>query len=92
MNIDINTTNVVAYIIMALMGLITYFLKQTVDGIKKQIDALQAVDTKLSEDIHRLDKTSISRTDFEKFRDELKADHKELNKTLTDILQVLGKP
>lgn len=92
MNIDINTTNVVAYIIMALMGLITYFLKQTVDGIKKQIDALQAVDTKLSEDIHRLDKTSISRTDFEKFRDELKADHKELNKTLTDILKVLGKP
>ena len=92
MNIDINTTNVVAYIIMALMGLITYFLKQTVDGIKKQIDALQTVDTKLSEDIHRLDKTSISRTDFEKFRDELKADHKELNKTLTDILQVLGKP
>lgn len=91
MSIDINTTNVVAYIIMALMGLITYFLKQTVDGIKKQIDALQAVDTKLSEDIHRLDKTSISRTDFEKFRDELKADHKELNKTLTDILQVLGK-
>lgn len=92
MNIDINTTNVVAYIIMALMGLITYFLKQTVDGIKKQIDALQAVDTKLSEDIHRLDKTSISRTDFEKFRDELKADHKELNKTLTDILKALGKP
>ena len=92
MNIDINTTNVVAYIIMALMGLITYFLKQTVDGIKKQIDALQAVDTKLSEDIHRLDKTSISRTDFDKFRDELKADHKEINKSLSEIMRALGKP
>lgn len=92
MNIDINATNVVAYIIMGMMGLITWFLKQTVDGIKKQIDALQAVDTKLSEDIHRLDKTSISRSDFDKFRDELKADHKEINKQLTEIIRVINKP
>lgn len=92
MSIDINATNIVAYIIMAMMGLITWFLKQTVDGIKKQIDALQAVDTKLSDDIHRLDKTSISRGDFDKFRDELKAEHKEINKQLTEIIRVINKP
>lgn len=92
MSIDINATNIVAYIIMAMMGLITWFLKQTVDGIKKQIDALQAVDMKLSEDIHRLDKTSISRGDFDKFRDELKAEHKEINKQLTEIMRAISKP
>lgn len=92
MNIDINASNIVAYIIMAMMGLITWFLKQTVDGIKKQIDALQVVDTKLSEDMHRLDKTSISRGDFDKFRDELKAEHKEINKQLIEIIRVINKP
>jgi len=87
MQIDINLTSVLGYGFLALMSVITYLLKQAVDGIKKQIETLQETDKKLSDDIHNLEMSAITRNDFESFRKEVKADHEKIYDRLNDLFK-----
>ncbi len=64
MQVDINIASVLGYGFLALMSVITYLLKQAVDGLKAQIDQLHEKDDELAKEIHSLDKNSITREEI----------------------------
>lgn len=87
MQVDINIAGLLGYAFLALMSVITYLLKLAVDGLKAQIDKLHEKDEELSEKIQELDKNSISRTDWEGWRKEIKDDHAKIYDRLNELVK-----
>lgn len=90
MQLDINVVEVLGWVFIGLMSVITWLLKQAVDHLKRQIEILHDADEELRKDIHNLDKNSITRTDFESFRQEVKSDNEKIYNRLNDVLKVGG--
>lgn len=87
MQVDINLSNVILGLLISLISLITWFLKQAVDHLRTQIESLHSTDKELRDEIHQLDKNSIAREDWEKWRKEIKDDHTKIYDRLNELLK-----
>jgi septal ring factor EnvC (AmiA/AmiB activator) len=86
MQVDINLSNIILGLLISLISLITWFLKQAVDHLRTQIKSLHDADNEMSKEIRSLDKNSITR---EEMRQLIKEHNESVEKSLSAIFRKL---
>jgi hypothetical protein len=86
MQVDINLSNIILGLLISLISLITWFLKQAVDHLRTQIESLHDADNAMAREIRSLDKNSITR---EEMRQLIKEHNESVEKSLSAIFRKL---
>lgn len=92
MQVDINVSNIVIGLLISLISLITWFLKQAVDHLRVQIERLHSADEVMAREIRVLDKNSITREEMkELFKEHNDSVEKSLNAIFRKLDSLDGK-
>lgn len=86
MQVDINLSNVILSLLIGLISLITWFLKQAVDHLRTQIENLHDADNAMAKEIRALDKNSITREEMHQL---IKEHNDSVEKSLSSIFRKL---